>query len=257
MKKILLTATLLVGLSAMSNAQDKGVGINTTTPKASLDVATTSDNTMPDAVLVPRFSLTQLQAKNNAYTTDQNGALVFVNDITGTPGGKTVNITATGFYYYDSVAGQWKTLGGGGSAVDTSLYLNDGSLGGDRVVTQANHSLTFTTGTNRLIVNGTQQNTGAQFIKYRKVTAGPITWAADDYAIVLEFGANLSGGALSLPDAAANAGRMVYIGNNSGNNATFASANTATSPRVGTTITTGTGFTYVSDGATWYILSGR
>lgn len=254
MKKILLTATLLVGLSAMSNAQDKGVGINTTTPKASLDVATTSDNTMPDAVLVPRFSLTQLQAKNGAYAADQNGALVFVNDITGTPGGKTVNITATGFYYYDSVAGEWKTLGGGGT--DTSLYLNNGTLGGDRVVTQANHSLTFTTGTNRLIVNGTQQNTGAQFIKYRKVTAPPITWADDDHALVLEFGANFSG-SLTLPDAAANPGRIIYIGNSTGATASFGASNTSTTPRVGTSITTGTGFTYVSDGTTWYILSGR
>lgn len=216
MKKILLTATLLVGLSAMSNAQDKGVGINTTTPKASLDVATTSDNTMPDAVLVPRFSLTQLQAKNGAYLADQNGALVFVNDIsTGTPSGKTVNITATGFYYYDSIAGEWKTLGGGGSAVDTSLYLNDGTLGGNRVVTQNANNLTFTnTGAGRFIVNGTQQNTGAVYMKTRS-HSGPLvpsTWAADDYNIVVSG----TTAVFALPNASQNVGRVVSITNQTG-----------------------------------------
>lgn len=253
MKKILLTATLLVGLSAMSNAQDKGVGINTTTPKASLDVATTSDNTMPDAVLVPRFSLTQLQAKDGAYAADQNGALVFVNDITGTPGGKTVNIAATGFYYYDSVAGQWKTLGGGGSAVDTSLYLNDGQLGGNRIVTHNNNNLTFTTGTGRVIVNGTQQNTGAVYMKTRPHVGDLLasTWASDDYSIILS-GTNTN---ISLPDAAANSGRVISLTNQSGSNRTFVSGS-AFKPQNLAALASGKAMLFISDGATWQILGG-
>lgn len=219
---------------------------------------------MPDGVLVPRMSEDQLDAKNTAYANDgvdptknQNGALVFVTAVDGTTTGKTVNVTAVGFYYYDGPSCTQKVVGGGGSATDTSIYLADGTLSTVRTVNQDNKNSTFTTGTARFIVNGTQQNTGAQYVKFRKASTSPLTWNSDDYAIALEFGSNFSGGGLSLPDATTNVGRMVYIGNSSGNTATFTTLNTTTSPRAGSTITTGTGFTYVSDGATWYVISGR
>jgi len=114
MKKFLLTATMLVGLSALSKAQQGRVGINTATPAATLDVvANTTDNTRPDALLVPRLTRSQLVAKDAAYDTAQNGALTFVNTIDGTASTKTVNVTAVGFYYYDSVSSTWKSVGGG------------------------------------------------------------------------------------------------------------------------------------------------
>lgn len=263
MKKILLTATMLVGFAAISQAQQGRVGVNTTTPAATLDVvANTTDNTRPDALLVPRMTRAQLILKDGAYgntgtgATNQNGALVFVTTIDGTVTTKTANVTAIGFYYYDGPAAVWRAMGGGAAGPDVSLYSQDGTLAGPRVVTQNNNNLTFTTGTGRTIINGTQQNNGAQYVKYRKVTAGPITWAADDYGIILEFGSTFSGN-LTLPDATTNVGRMIYIGNSSGSTATFGATNTATTPRVGSTITSATGFTYVSDGTTWYILSGR
>ncbi|QPQ52420.1 hypothetical protein H3Z85_02720 [Chryseobacterium indologenes] len=82
MKKFLLTATMLVCLSALSQAQQGRVGINTTTPAATLDVvANTTDNTRPDALLVPRLTRAQLAAKDGAYVTAQNGALTFVTTL--------------------------------------------------------------------------------------------------------------------------------------------------------------------------------
>lgn len=84
MKKFLLTATMLVGLSAVSQAQQGRVGINTTTPSATLDVvANTTDNARPDALLVPRMTEDQLAAKNNAYLALQNGSLVFITAVDG------------------------------------------------------------------------------------------------------------------------------------------------------------------------------
>lgn len=138
---------------------------------------------MPDGVLVPRMSEDQLAAKNTAYANDgvdptknQNGALVFVTTVDGTTTGKTVNVTAVGFYYYDDPSGTWKAVGGGGSATDTSIYLADGTLSTVRTVNQDNKNSTFTTGTARFIVNGTQQNTGAQYVKFRKASTSPLTW---------------------------------------------------------------------------------
>ncbi|MGH1519217.1 hypothetical protein [Chryseobacterium sp. JK1] len=104
---------MLVCLSAFSKAQQGRVGINTTTPAATLDVvATTTDNTRPDALLVPRMTRAQLTAKDAAYIAAQNGALAFVTTIDGTASAKTTNVTTVGFYYYDSPSSTWKTLGG-------------------------------------------------------------------------------------------------------------------------------------------------
>jgi hypothetical protein len=118
MKKNLLTAIMLVGLSAFSKAQTTGrVGINTTTPAATLDVAANiTDNTRPDALLVPRMTRAQLYAKDAVYIADQNGALAFVTSIDGIATAKTTNVTAVGFYYYDAPSSTWKTLGGGAVA---------------------------------------------------------------------------------------------------------------------------------------------
>lgn len=112
MKKFLLTATMLVCLSALSKAQQRGVGVNTTTPAATLDVvANITDTAMPDAVMVPRMTAAQLNAKNAAYNAAQNGALVFVTSGTGTAGTRTANVTGTGFYYYDSPTSLWVAVG--------------------------------------------------------------------------------------------------------------------------------------------------
>lgn len=117
MKKFLLTTTMLVGFVAIAQAQQGRVGINTTTPGATLDVvATTTDATRPDAVLVPRMTAAELNAKNAAYVAAQNGALVFVTSGTGVAATKTANVTGTGFYYYDSPTSLWVAVGGGAAA---------------------------------------------------------------------------------------------------------------------------------------------
>ena len=114
MKKFLLTATMLVCFTAVSKAQQGRVGINTTTPATTLDVAADATNTSkPDALLVPRMTRAQLTAKDGAYVAAQNGALAFVTTIDGTASAKTTNVTSVGFYYYDSPSSTWKTLGGG------------------------------------------------------------------------------------------------------------------------------------------------
>lgn len=114
MKKKLLIAFLLIEFFPLFYAQQGRVGINTVTPAATFDVQTnTSNNSLPDAILVPRMTRAQLEAKNAAYTNgtgaaNQNGALVFISDVTtGTGTGKTINVQATGFYYYDAPNSVW------------------------------------------------------------------------------------------------------------------------------------------------------
>ncbi|WP_131726193.1 hypothetical protein [Chryseobacterium sp. Leaf405] len=108
---------MLVGFVTIAQAQQGRVGINTITPAATLDVvANTTDATRPDAVLVPRMTAAELNAKNAAYVAAQNGALVFVTSGTGVAATKTANVTGTGFYYYDNATSLWVAVGGGAAA---------------------------------------------------------------------------------------------------------------------------------------------
>lgn len=81
-----------------------GLGINTVTPKSTLDVMSTSVNSAnPEGIQGPRLTLAELTAKGNSmYGTDQTGAIIYVTAVSG--GGNTgqrANITASGYYYFD------------------------------------------------------------------------------------------------------------------------------------------------------------
>lgn len=173
MKKFLLTAIMLVGLSAVSKAQQGRVGINTTTPAATLDVvANTTDNTRPDALLVPRLTRAQLLAKDAAYTAAQNGALAFVTTIDGTATPKTTNVTAVGFYYYDGqTTNTWITVGGGTPApagmtvrAQTASTISDADLNNAVLVTSnVTFNLATLTKTNGKTITFIDATNGAFF----------------------------------------------------------------------------------------------
>ncbi|PRB05601.1 hypothetical protein CQ046_03945 [Chryseobacterium sp. MYb7] len=180
MKKILLTAIMLVGLSAFSKAQtNAGVGINTTTPAATLDVvANTTDNTKPDALLVPRMTRSQLYAKDAAYVAAQNGALAFVTAIDGTATAKTTNVTAVGFYYYDSASSTWKTLGGGAVATPFRLNLAQAASTAYDWSNSNFDYWEFTTGT--LLTLPTPAAYNGRTIRIRNQTGGNLTFSGTD-----------------------------------------------------------------------------
>jgi hypothetical protein len=86
------------------------VGIANNLPATTLDVAGKIDATTPDGVLIPRFTVTQLAAKDAAYGSLQNGALVFVTSGVGSSG-KTSDVLGAGIYYYDNFFSKWRRVG--------------------------------------------------------------------------------------------------------------------------------------------------
>lgn len=131
MKRIIFTIGVLVSGVAYSQ-----VGINTETPKATLDVTGKPlDLTKVDGLIAPRLKGSELKAKDALYTDEQKASLVYVTEALAASGtsSKTVNVTSVGYFYFDGSV--WQKLnigssGGGGTTNDWSLVGNAGTDGG-------------------------------------------------------------------------------------------------------------------------------
>ncbi|HBV16409.1 MAG TPA: hypothetical protein DEB71_13840 [Chryseobacterium carnipullorum] len=115
----------MIAAMALSFGADAQVGINTNQPQASLDVVGFPLNTNKlDGIIAPRISVSQLTAKT--YTTAQTGALVYVTAIDAAPAVQTVNVTASGYYYFDGSLWQkqtgteWQVKGNAVGEISTS-----------------------------------------------------------------------------------------------------------------------------------------
>lgn len=97
MKKNTLLLLILISTTAFGQ-----VGINTETPKATLDVvATPLDATKIDGFIAPRISGNDLASKDALYTSAQTGAIVYATAAVSSPTVKTTNVTSVGYYYFD------------------------------------------------------------------------------------------------------------------------------------------------------------
>ena len=89
------------------------VGINTSTPAATLDVvASPNDTNKTDGFIAPRLRGKELKVKNSLYGTDQDAAIVYVTEALalGDTDDKTMNVISMGYYYFDKTlgtAGRW------------------------------------------------------------------------------------------------------------------------------------------------------
>ncbi|NIF07439.1 hypothetical protein F3J23_18625 [Chryseobacterium sp. Tr-659] len=88
------------------------VGVNTSTPQTTLDIVGKKGATDKDGLIAPRLTRAELTAKGDAlYGANQNGAIIFITDITGgNANTQRVNITQAGYYYFDSTANLWQKI---------------------------------------------------------------------------------------------------------------------------------------------------
>ena len=157
-----ITISLMLGVNLLVYSQ---VGINTTDPKSTLDiVASPLDLTKIDGVMIPRVKASDLNNKDALYkqTTSsvagQTSTIVYVTEaVAGNNAfAKTAKVTSVGYYYFDGTV--WQPL-------DINIYKDNGTLSSNRIVSQADKTLAFTstatTGTSHFTVDGTTFNVDA------------------------------------------------------------------------------------------------
>lgn len=157
MIKKLFPTLLLVG--SFSYAQ---IGINNENPSATLDITgNPADPAKFDGIIAPRITGAQLRAKN--YTNSQNGAVVFVTQEDTSPAGQTVDVTASGYYYFDGSSGKWIKLLSA-AATQKIKSMSSGTVAADdyTVLVGGNITLPSATSTNRgkvyQLINDTSGN---------------------------------------------------------------------------------------------------
>ncbi len=95
--------TILFIFASLSYAQ---VGINTDSPAATLDVM--NKGNLPAGIIAPRITANELSALDDAYGPAQNGAIVYVTQLSGGQStNKTKNIIIPGYYHYSAADEQW------------------------------------------------------------------------------------------------------------------------------------------------------
>ncbi|MGG5210820.1 hypothetical protein ACQWU4_18020 [Chryseobacterium sp. MIQD13] len=151
MKKIILLSTSIT-LNLLSISYAQTIGINTNDPKSTLDIngkKDTSGNLLATditGIQAPRLTRAELTSKGNTlYGTDQKGVLIYITDITGgdaDAASPRVNVTATGYYYFDGAA--WIKVGSGTAANDWHTTGNNDIVDGTNFLGTTNHvSLAF------------------------------------------------------------------------------------------------------------------
>ncbi|WP_048507734.1 hypothetical protein [Chryseobacterium angstadtii] len=193
MRKIILPAIL--SCFSFLSAQ---VGINTTTPTATLDViAQNATSTSVDGIIAPRID--RLRAFNMSGV--PNGTLIYINNIgTGSATGQTANVTSTGYYYFEGTA--WQKL------TTANIYSSDGTLNANRTVTM---------GTNNIAWNSTAATTTATNLNANSVTTGK---ALDISTTGLTTGTAFN---ITSSNAATNTNGVIKVANTSASGAgTFA-----------------------------------
>ncbi|WP_148285333.1 hypothetical protein [Flavobacterium sp. B17] len=154
MKHLFTTAALLFSMTAFAQ-----VGINNTSPKATLDITAKTSGTKPEGLIIPQLSGDQIRTATAGavYGTSQKGLIVYASSADTAPAGATASITAAGYYYFDGT--NWQKISTG-NTVSTSL------ASGNILVGNASNVATAVSPTGDVTIS----NTGVTSIGSGKVT---------------------------------------------------------------------------------------
>ena len=189
-----------------------------------------------------------------------SGALL-PNNLAGTTGQVLTSAGA-------GIAPTWST------PTASNLYTANGTLAGNRTVTQGTNTLDFTgtgsttfggnvgigttTPTKTLDVNGTTRTRGAHFVNTKKLTFTdfPYTLQDDDYVLLFSWTENPGiSQVVNLPPAASNEGRLIYFNNTSGRGDIRFMPSNPINANFGATVTVGQSRGLIAIDGNWYYLN--
>ncbi|SEM17548.1 hypothetical protein SAMN05421856_101550 [Chryseobacterium taichungense] len=169
MKHLFITAAILFSMTALAQ-----VGINTTTPKATLEIkAKTTDGSKPEGIIVPRLTADQIQL--GTYGSNQIGTLIYALAAASAPNTFTVEITEPGFYYFNGT--KWKKINSSGSTISYTTTADPNILGyvpSTTATASVDAPATLTIGSATATRQGTGSFGGHTYASYS--TSASITW---------------------------------------------------------------------------------
>ncbi|AZA84153.1 hypothetical protein C1637_16830 [Chryseobacterium lactis] len=151
---------LLPGFILFSTAVSSQVGINTSTPQTTLDVTGVPDDTAKlDGILAPRLTGVQLRAKN--YTNAQKGTLIFVTAADTSPSGQTINVSSSGYYFFDGTV--WVRIASGITSFDSTddAFINNPTNSRLELGTNSNGTTTRAAGSEFVIYDNGRVGIGS------------------------------------------------------------------------------------------------
>ncbi|WP_333661814.1 hypothetical protein [Chishuiella changwenlii] len=151
MKNIYFLLVIILLLSVPIFAQ---VGIGTTIPHATLEVASSSISTIPDGIIPPKLTGENLKLKDGLYSLDQTGSIIYVTEalLLANRAPKTANVNEIGYYFFDGLV--WQKLKQQTGAINGITQVGGNvKLGG----TLSEATAITTSVANTLALNGLQE----------------------------------------------------------------------------------------------------
>ncbi|MHA3044270.1 hypothetical protein JSO61_002875 [Riemerella anatipestifer] len=177
-----LSVFAFLGLGFVAYGQYDGkVGINESQPKATLEITPNTANKSTTAstvegILIPRVS--RLRAANMGTGVTESTLLYIDSVADGAASGTTVNVDATGFYFFKG--GVWVKMGAGASSTAGALYGNIQVLANIKETEWKDEyfAVILTNGLTDAALPKANLNKG-RIISIRNASAGLITYTAN------------------------------------------------------------------------------
>ncbi|MDM1547473.1 hypothetical protein HX096_06305 [Empedobacter falsenii] len=179
MKKNLFSFVLVVMLSSISYGQ---IGINTDKPTSTLDVSTKKNGSIlepqPYGIQAPRLTKQELSnLPANTYGTNQEGVIIYINNVTGNNFvDSTKKITKEGYYYYNGK--EWITMEGSSPAFGGWNIVGteaNGTTSSQNIYQMGRVAINTDNPIHQLDVNGT--------MKIKNLTNGDASVVNDDFGL--------------------------------------------------------------------------
>ena len=183
MKNLFYVMLAFFAMSITNSVAQVTIG-STDEPNATLDVRSNSKNVnVPDGIITPKLTGDELFAKSGIYGANQNDALVYVTAAASAVNqtGKTANVKAPGYYYYDSANSVWATFATGSEATEW-FYMPPALLDVTPDTQQPKTADLFALYKNNITTSSVSSDPSHPFVEFR-----PELTASDFYYYVVGY----------------------------------------------------------------------